>query len=242
MNTLTVKRLRLAETELNAVIDWFISFAAEPWQRYAILCLLLVAAGFGLPVPEEVTLLLGGYTAGQGHLNLPLLIFVLIIAVSATDWIAYLFGRRYGHHVSRMPVMKLLLSPKRLARAEAAFAKHGGKTVFFARFIPGFRTTVFFTAGTFKVPMWKFIAFDISGACVNVPIMTILGYVLSDQFSAAALEENTVEVRNIVLMALTTIVLAVVLYFVLKRLGVVLRAIRIRRIGDRKKHNSATSQ
>lgn len=221
------------------MVEWFINFAAEPWQRYAILCLLLVAAGFGLPVPEEVTLLLGGYIAGQDHLSIPILIPVLILAVSGTDAIAYFFGRKYGHHVSRMPVMKLLLSQKRLARAEAAFAKHGGKTVFFARFIPGFRSAVFFTAGTFKVPVWKFLAFDLTGACVNVPLMVFVGWLLSDKLSMDSLEENTIEVRNIALMLGATIALGFLLYFLIKRLFVVMRAIRIRRIGDRRKHQNS---
>jgi hypothetical protein len=96
-----------------------------------------------------VLMLLAGSTV-LGHF-----LAVTRIPMIAADWVTslplhryaimglisliYLIGRRYGHLVSRVPLLKHHLSPERLARAQASFHSHGGKTLFVARFLPGLR-------------------------------------------------------------------------------------------------------
>lgn len=137
---------------------------------------LLLAGGLGLPLPEDIPLLLSGYLCYKGLASLNLMLPLTFGAVLGGDSIIYLMGRRYGHLVSRIPFLKHHLSPERLARAQKSFHDHGGKTLFVARFLPGLRAPVFFTAGTFKVSFWKFLVFDGSAALMSVPLWVLLAY------------------------------------------------------------------
>lgn len=148
---------------------------------YAGIVIVLLASGFGLPIPEDIPLITGGYLCYQGLANIWIMTPIAFTAVVLADCIVYWLGRRYGHHVPRLPLLNKYLSPQRLAKAEAAFHEHGGKTLFTARFLPGLRTATFFTAGTFRIPFWKFLAFDGFAAILSVPTITLAAYFFGEQ-------------------------------------------------------------
>lgn len=143
---------------------------------YVGVVLVLLASGFGLPLPEDIPLLTAGYLCYLGKARLEFMIPLAFLAVVGADCIVYVLGRKYGHHVPKMPVLRRYLTEKRLAGAERAFHNHGGKTLFVARFLPGLRTACFFTAGIFKIPFWKFLVFDGAAALLSVPLLIWLGY------------------------------------------------------------------
>ena len=140
-----------------------------------VVCLLLLS-GMGLPLPEDIPLLFAGLLSSQGVLCLEIMIPLTFLAVVGADSILYFLGRTYGHHVPRLPLLRRFLSTARLERAQLAFHEHGGKTLFVARFLPGIRAPVFFTAGIFKIPYWKFLAFDGSAAAISVPLLVLIAY------------------------------------------------------------------
>jgi membrane protein DedA with SNARE-associated domain len=142
---------------------------------YIGVALVLFFGGF-LPWPEDVPLLLAGYLCGTGHAHPAIMMPVCVVAVVGGDLLMYVLGLRWGHHVPKLPVIRRFLPEKRLAKAEASFQAHGGKTIFIARFLPGLRASVFFTAGVFKVPTWKFIVYDAMVAVVSVPIVVGIGW------------------------------------------------------------------
>lgn len=137
---------------------------------------MLLTSGLGLPLPEDIPLLTGGYLCGIDRCRLQIMIPLTLGAVLLADSVIYLLGRRYGHHVPRLPLVRRYLTEKRLARAERAFHDHGGKTLFTARFLPGLRAPAFFTAGVFKIPFWKFLAIDGAAAFISVPVLVYAGY------------------------------------------------------------------
>jgi membrane protein DedA with SNARE-associated domain len=154
---------------------------------YVGVFLVLLSSGFGVPIPEDLPLLLGGVMCspiladellGIGHLQWWIMIPLCFVAVLGGDLTIFYLGRRYGHHVPNLPMVRRFLTPNRLQRAEAAFHRHAGKTLAVARFLPGLRTPAFFTAGTFRVPWWKMLAFDGGAAMVSVPIWVFAGYFL----------------------------------------------------------------
>lgn len=138
--------------------------------------LVLAASGAGLPFPEDIPLIFGGYLCGTGTASLHVMIPFTFFTVLGADTLLYFIGRRYGRHVTKMPFFRRFLTPQRLAAAEMAFHKHGGKTLFTSRFVPGVRAAVFFTAGVFKIPTWKFLLFDGAAALLSVPLLVMLGY------------------------------------------------------------------
>ncbi|MFP4145537.1 MAG: DedA family protein [Phycisphaeraceae bacterium] len=140
----------------------------------------LLLSGFGLPLPEDVPLIAAGYLAGIGQVN-PWLMFPLcFLAIIGADGMVFVLGRLYGHHVPRLPLLNRFLTEKRLAKTEAMLHAHGGKFIFMARFLPGLRTPAFFTAGSFKLPYWKFLLFDGSAAVLSVPVILGLAYAFAE--------------------------------------------------------------
>lgn len=163
--------------------QWITQFASTaPYMPYVVLVAVLLLTGFGLPLPEDLPIIVGGYLAATMEEVNPWIMFAaLFSAVMVADSIVFWLGRRYGHHVRRLPVIRRYLTDRNMARAENLLNKHGGKFVFMARFLPGLRTPAILTAGTFKVPYWKLLVYDGTAALVSVPVIFFLAYYFADQ-------------------------------------------------------------
>ncbi|MCU0694596.1 MAG: VTT domain-containing protein, partial [Polyangiaceae bacterium] len=67
----------------------------------------------------------------------------------------------------------------RIAKVQRWFDRYGSFTVFLGRQVAGVRFVTFFTAGTMRVPLWKFVVFDFIGCLVSVPVWMGLGTLAS---------------------------------------------------------------
>lgn len=172
---------------------------------YLGLVVVLTLSGFGMPIPEDVPLIFAGYLCGQGHADIYIMLPLAFVTVIGTDMIIYTFGRKLGHRIPNLPIIRRFLTQSRLAQAAEFFHRHGGKTLFFGRFLPGIRTPIFFTAGTFKIPWWKMLLFDGAAALLSVPALVLLAYYFSDHIEA---------VRRWVLQAQIGIILIIALAIV----------------------------
>ena len=114
---------------------------------YAAVALFIMIESSGIPFPGETMLLLASFYAAVSHqLQIPVVIACAAFGAIIGDNIGYLIGRtggrafvvRYGKYV--------FIKPEHLALAEAYFAKHGNKTVFFGRFIALLRAWAAFLA------------------------------------------------------------------------------------------------
>lgn len=158
--------------------SWITSISEH--APYLVILGVILMSGFGLPIPEDVPILLGGYLAGIGQVNPWTMLPAIFAAVMGADAILFMLGRRYGHHVPRLPLLKRLLTPKRLALTEHRLQQHGGKFLFVARFLPGVRAPAMFCAGTFGVPYWKFLVYDGGAALLSVPTLFLLAYYFAE--------------------------------------------------------------
>lgn len=157
--------------------DWLSQYA--PNAPYLVIFGILLATGFGLPLPEDIPLVIGGALCGAtagAHPVLWIMLPGVMLAIVGSDVMLFLLGRWLGPTIHRHPILKRVVGNRNLARARFAFAKHRAKFVFFARFLPGLRAPAFFTAGTFKMPFRKFLLWDGLAACLSVPPAVILGY------------------------------------------------------------------
>ncbi|MEU6037998.1 DedA family protein [Actinomadura sp. NPDC047616] len=135
------------------------------------------------PLPSEVILPLAGFTAARGDMSLvAALIWTTVgsvVGALALYWIGALIGRdRIRRLVARMPLMKL----EDLDRTEAWFARHGGKAVFFGRFIPLFRSFISVPAGVERMPMTSFLLYTAAGSAIWNTIFVLAGYQLGDNW------------------------------------------------------------
>ena len=143
---------------------------------YLGVLIVLVACSLGLPLPEDVPLLTGGYFCHTGAAKLWLMIPVGLVGVLSGDFVLFWLGRRFGHHLVEHRLLRRLVNPSRLLTAEKLFERHGIKIVFIGRFLPGLRPMIFVASGVLRVPFYIFAAVNGLAACLSVPLMVLLGY------------------------------------------------------------------
>lgn len=143
---------------------------------YAAVFLVLLACGFGVPIPEDVTLVTGGVIAGLGYANVHIMFLVGMAGVLAGDGLMFLAGRMYGDKILRFKPIARVMTPERYAQVQEKFDKYGNWVLFVARFLPGLRTPIFITAGiSGKVSALRFLVMDGLAALISVPIWVYLG-------------------------------------------------------------------
>lgn len=116
----------------------------------------------------------GAITAKVGILNVWILIPLLFCAAILGDNTNYFFGRFLGQKVFTKDYW--FLKRKYVDQTQEFYAKHGGKTLIIARFVPIVRTFAPFVAGVGKMDYKKFISFCISGGILWVSTLTLAGY------------------------------------------------------------------
>src|SRR4051812_47234020 len=79
---------------------------------------LLFACGLGLPLPEDVPLIIGGIFAGQGKMNLAVVGVLAWCGIIGGDCVLYNLGRKYGLNITRVPFVGKHLTKERILKAE----------------------------------------------------------------------------------------------------------------------------
>jgi undecaprenyl-diphosphatase len=152
---------------------------------YPVLFGLIFGESAGLPLPGETALLTAGVLAGTGRLSLPLVIGVAIIAAVAGDTLGYWLGRRGGRAIlarRRGPLAALRLHA--LERGESFFDRHGAKTVFLGRFVPGVRVVAAVLAGAGAMPWPRFAVYNLAGAFVWASLVASLASLVGPAVAA----------------------------------------------------------
>lgn len=143
---------------------------------YAAVFFVLVICGFGVPIPEDLTLVTGGVISGMGYTNPHMMFAVGMLGVLVGDGVMFAAGRIWGQKILRFKPIARIMTPKRYEQVQEKFDKYGNRVLFVARFLPGLRTAVFVTAGiSRKVSYLRFIIMDGLAALISVPIWIYLG-------------------------------------------------------------------
>lgn len=140
---------------MELLIEFFSSYG------YWAVFLVLLACGFGLPIPEDVTLVSGGVISGLGYTNVHWMLFVSMLGVLVGDSTMYWLGRIYGEKILQFPLIRRIATPERFAKVQERFEKQGWKLLFVARFLPGLRAVVYLVSGiTRRVTFTRFVLVD----------------------------------------------------------------------------------
>jgi membrane-associated protein len=168
---------------------------------------LIIFAETGLVVtpflPGDSLLFAAGTFAALGSLDLVLLLILLISAAVIGDTVNYWIGARIGERAFSGRVR--FLKQEHLERTRAFYARHGGKTIVLARFIPIIRTFAPFVAGVGRMRYPRFLAYNLAGAVLWVSLF-VLGGVFFGHIPAVR--------RNITQGILAIIALSIVPVFV----------------------------
>src|SRR5262249_8919316 len=112
-------------------------------SQWALLLLFVLVAleSFGLPLPGETALIACGVLASQGALSIAWVIVVAIVAAVVGDNLGYWAARKGGRQLLSQTRLTRRYAERYLPRGESFFARHGGKAVFFGRFVAVLRVT-----------------------------------------------------------------------------------------------------
>jgi membrane protein DedA with SNARE-associated domain len=133
----------------------------------------------GIPLPGEITLILSGVAAHAGDLQPVQLIIIGSIAAIGGDNVGYLVGRFGGRKIV-LRLAHLGHVDSMLGWGERFFAKHGGKTVFLARWTAGLRIFGAWIAGMTHMPWRTFFFWNAAGGITWVTATVMAGYLFSD--------------------------------------------------------------
>ena len=155
--------------------------------------LVLFLAGLGVPIPEEVPVLASGVLAHEGVVRWWLMLPVCVIGVLSGDVVLYWVGRHWGERVLAWRIVRYVLSPEREEALKAAYHRHGVKVIFTARHVMGLRAAAFLTAGIARVPFGRFLAVDLAGSLVGVPLSFGLAFFFTDQLEQILADVHRIE-------------------------------------------------
>ena len=155
---------------------------------YVGIALILILGGLGLPVPEEAPIILAAVLSRNGKLHGPLALASCLIGVLLGDLVVYFLGFFYGEKVLSLPLTRRLLTRQREAQIKGYLHRHGFKILVSGRFVPGFRTAAYLTAGILKLPTLKLLLTDLVAASLTTFLMFALGYAFADQIQSGIRE------------------------------------------------------
>jgi undecaprenyl-diphosphatase len=178
---------KLGQLDLQGLLE-DISNTLGAWTYLLVGAFAFVETGafVGLVVPGETVMLLGGAVAGQGAIDIYLLIAVAWFAAWAGDTTSFFIGRRLGREFVIRHGPRFGISHERFERVEAYFDRHGGKTIFIGRFISLVRAFAPFIAGSSGMRYRAFVPYSILGTGLWASAHILIGYFFSRSIETAA--------------------------------------------------------
>src|SRR5712692_309919 len=142
-----------------------------------LLFAVVLIESFGIPLPGETALIAFGVLAAEGHYSIALVIAIAAAGAIVGDNLGYwLIGRLGGRTLFRRWRWLNQYSDRVLPRAEALMARHGGKTVFFGRFVSILRYTVAWVAGLSRMKWWRFLFWNAAGGIAWATAVGLIAY------------------------------------------------------------------
>ncbi|MBV9193565.1 MAG: DedA family protein [Solirubrobacterales bacterium] len=142
----------------------------------AVMAFLETGAFVGLLVPGETVVLVGGVVAGQGQIDLGVLLGLTWLCAFAGDVTGYLLGRRLGRRFLLAHGPRVHITESRLLQVEAFLGRYGPATILLGRFAGMVRPVAPFLAGASKYPPARFVGLAVFGTGLWSAAFVLLGY------------------------------------------------------------------
>ena len=162
------------------MFDWLLNDVSTI-GNWGYLIIFLVAflessAFLGMIVPGESIILIAGFLSLYGYLDLKSCMIVVGLGGILGDSTGYTLGRILGRGYFEKHRRLLFLKAKHIERVERYFHIHGGKTVFFGKFIGFLRSFGPFTAGISGMPYRSFLFYNVTSCIIWATLFSLLGY------------------------------------------------------------------
>jgi len=156
------------------LLDTLLTYFAR--YGYFVVFFGVMLENAGVPVPGETILLAAGFFAAEGHFQLWTVMAIAALGAVLGDNAGYLIGYKIGRAALERYGRYVLLTPARIARLEKFFARHGDKTILFARFVTGLRVFAALFAGAARMRWRTFAIYNVAGAILWSVVITLLGF------------------------------------------------------------------
>ena len=201
------------------MLEWWQPFTAylhaHPWLAITfagLVAFLESLAIIGTIIPGSVTLTAVGVMMGSGIIPVYPTLAAAIIGAVLGDVLSYFIGRYYHGNIRKM--WPFTSYPNLLTQGEAYFRQHGGKSIFFGRFVGPIRAILPLIAGMLDMPFGYFIVSDIFSAIFWAPAYLLPGMLVG----AATLELPPQAATHLILYLLLGLVLASIAVWILRRI------------------------
>jgi membrane protein DedA with SNARE-associated domain len=142
-----------------------------------LLFAVVLLESFGIPLPGETALIAFGVLAAEGHYSIASVIAIAGAGAIVGDNLGYwLIGRLGGRALFRRWSWLNTYRDRVLPRAESLMKRHGGKTVFFGRFVSILRYTVAWVAGLSRMTWWRFLFWNAAGGIAWATAVGLTAY------------------------------------------------------------------
>jgi undecaprenyl-diphosphatase len=178
---------QLGHLDLQSLLE-DLSNALGAWTYLIVGAFAFAETGafVGLVVPGETVMLLGGAVAGQGAIDIYLLIAIAWFSAWLGDSTSFFIGRRLGREFVLKNGPRFGIGHERFEKVEDYFSRHGGKTIFIGRFISLVRAFAPFIAGSSGMRYRAFVPYSILGTGLWASAHILVGYFFSRSIESAA--------------------------------------------------------
>lgn len=174
---------------------------------------LLMLGIIGLPVPDETLLTFSGYLISVHKLSLPLTLLTAASGSLTGITISYFLGRSLGLYLLINYGKYVFVTPEKLDKVHAWFAKRGKWTLFIGYYIPGVRHLTAYTAGASKLELPTFMLFAYTGGILWSLTFIILGYTFGAHWHRMVVRLQ----ENIVIGSIAILAIAGLVWFIRKK-------------------------
>lgn len=194
------------------ILETLISFFTD--HGYWAVFLVLLACGFGLPIPEDVSLVSGGVISGlyPEKNNVHIMFAVGMAGVMLGDSLVFLAGWFFHERILNFKPIARIVTQERYAKVQRYFTRFGKWVIFMARFMPGLRMPIYLSAGiSRRVSFTLFFFTDLFAALISVPFWVYLGYYMGDNLEELVkiLRKSQTAILITILILIFTVVLFV---------------------------------
>jgi membrane protein DedA with SNARE-associated domain len=149
---------------------------------YGAIAFAIGVESLGVPFPGEATLIAAAIYAGTAHgLNIALVIVAAAFGASAGSAVGFQIGRVAGFWALRRYGRYIGMNESRIRLGQYLFLRHGGKVVFFGRFVALLRALAGFLAGANRMSWPRFMVFNVAGAVVWAGLYGLGAYLFGKQ-------------------------------------------------------------
>jgi membrane protein DedA with SNARE-associated domain len=185
---------------------------------YLAIFVLMLAESACIPIPSELTMLLGGALAGGAiagaHLDLALAVAAGVAGNVAGSYVAWGIGRYGGQAAWRRWGRYILLREEDIDRSERWFKRHGAKAVFFGRLLPVVRTFISLPAGFAGMAPVRFGLYTVAGCIPWTLGLALGGYAVGSNWQSV---EKAFNGPAYAIAAIVGVAIVIAIVFLIRR-------------------------